>query len=100
MFRSGAFVSKIYQGAFMRILVASVLSVMLLASAALAADNAGPLASGKPAGVKQAQEVSQTAIIVITGIVAVGVAIGLGTSSNGNPGGPVTLTTVPTTTAG
>jgi hypothetical protein len=100
MFRSGAFISKTHQGAFMRTLVASVLSVTLLASAALAADNAGPLASGKPAGVKRAQEVSQTALIVITGIVAVGVAIGLGTSSNGNPGGPVALTTVPTTTAG
>jgi hypothetical protein len=94
----GAFVSKTHQGAFMRTFVASVLSITMLASGALAADNAGPLASGKPAGVKQAQGISQTALIVITGIVAAGVAIGLSTSSNGTPGGQVTLTTTPATT--
>ena len=82
----------------MRTLIASALSATLLVSAAMAADTAGPLAAGKPAGVRQAQEINQTALIVITGIVAVGVAIGLGTASSGNPGGPVTLTTVPSTT--
>jgi len=82
----------------MRALIACVVSVTLLASAAIAADTAGPLAAGKPAGVRQAQGIDQTALIVITGIVAVGVAIGLGTASSGNPGGPVPLTTVPSTT--
>ena len=82
----------------MRTLIASVLSATLLASAAMAADNAGPLAAGKPAGVRGAQEVSSTALVVITGIVAAGVAIGLGTASSGNPGGPVPLTVVPSTT--
>jgi hypothetical protein len=65
----------------------------------MAADNAGPLAPGKPASVKRAQEVDRTALIVITGIVAAGLAIGLSTSSNGNPGGPVPITTVPSTTS-
>jgi opacity protein-like surface antigen len=82
----------------MRTLIASVLSASLLASAAMAADTVGPLVAGKPAGVRQAQGINQTALIVITGIVAAGVAIGLGTASSGNPGGPVPLTTVPSTT--
>jgi len=82
----------------MRTLIVSALSLTLLVSGALAAEGSGPLAPGKPAGVRQAQEINRTALIVITGIVAAGVAIGLSTSSNGNPGGPVTLTTTPTTT--
>ena len=85
----------------MRDLVAALLSISLMASTALAAGS-DPLAPGKPAGVRQAQEVgvSSTALVIIAGIVVAGVAIGLSTSSNGNPGGPVALTTVPTTTAG
>jgi hypothetical protein len=80
----------------MRTLIASALSLTLLVSGALAAE--GPLTPGKPAGVRHAQEINRTALIVITGIVAAGVAIGLSTSSSGNPGGPVTLTTTPATT--
>jgi hypothetical protein len=82
----------------MRILIASALSLTLLISGAMAADSTGPLAPGKPAGVRRAQEDNTTALIVITGIVVAGLAIGLATSSDGNPGGPVALTTVPTAT--
>ena len=82
----------------MRNLFAAALSLTLIAPAAFAGD-AGRLAAGKPAGVKQAQGVDNTTLFVIGGIVAAGVAIGLTTSSSGNPGGPVTLTTVPTTTS-
>jgi hypothetical protein len=83
----------------MRNLVAAALSITLIASTAFAGD-AGSLATGKPAGVKQAQAMNSgnTALFVIAGIVAAGVAIGLSTSSNGNPGGPVTLTTAPANT--
>jgi hypothetical protein len=83
----------------MRNLVAALLSISLMASTAFAAGNT-PLAPGKPAGVRQAQGINTTALVIITGIVVAGVAIGLSTSSDGNPGGPVALTTVPTTTAG
>jgi hypothetical protein len=83
----------------MRVLIASALSMTLLVSGAMAADSVGPLAPGKPAGIKRAQEGDNTtALIIITGIVVAGVAIGLSQSSDGNPGGPVTLTTVPSTT--
>jgi hypothetical protein len=82
----------------MRTLIASTLSLALLVSGAMAGESAGPLAPGNPAGVKHAQEINTTALLIITGIVVAGVAIGLSQSSDGNPGGPVALTTVPTTT--
>jgi len=82
----------------MRIFIASIASVTLLVSGAMAAGTSGPLAPGKPAGVRQAQEGNGTALIVIAGIVATGLAIGLATSSSGTPGGPVALTTTPGTT--
>lgn len=86
------------RGNAMRILIASALSMTLLVSGAMAAGTSGPLAPGKPAGVRQAQDTDTTALVVIGGIVAAGVAIGLATSSSGNPGGPVALTTTPSTT--
>ena len=82
----------------MRVLIASALSMTLLVSGAMAADSVGSLAPGKPAGVRKAQEMNTTALVIITGIVVAGVAIGLSESSNGPPGGPVALTTVPSTT--
>lgn len=86
----------------MRNLAAAALSMTLIVSTAgdAFAGDMRPFATGKPAGVKQAQAMNSgnTALFVIGGIVAAGVAIGLATSSNGNPGGPVTLTTVPAST--
>jgi hypothetical protein len=84
----------------MRTFLAAAISISLLVSGAMAGESAGPLVPGKPAGVKRAQEmgVSTTALVIITGIVVAGVAIGLSNSSDGNPGGPVPLTTTPTTT--
>jgi hypothetical protein len=93
------FVAKTNQGVSMRTLVAIASSMTLLVSGAMAADNTGQLLPGKPAGVRQAQDVSKTALIVISGIVVAGVVIGLAASSNGNPGGPVALTTAPSTTS-
>ena len=77
----------------MRALTALILSTSLLASSvAVAADNAGPLAPGKPAGVKQAQEVDTTALLVIGTIVVIGVIIGVTQASDGNPPNMVTST--------
>ena len=75
----------------MRIFIAAALSSTLIASAALAAD-VGPLASGKPAGVKQAQEMGTTAWVLIgTGVVAA-IAIAVASDSNGSPtSGPQNL---------
>jgi hypothetical protein len=67
----------------MRTLTAIVLSTTLLASAALAGE-AGPLAPGKPAGVKQAQMSETTWVLLGVGVVAA-VAIGVASSSNGSP---------------
>lgn len=76
----------------MRNLVAAALSVTLMASSAFAAGEVGPLTPGKPAGVKQAQEVDTTALLVIGGIVAVGAIIGITQASDGNPPNMVTST--------
>lgn len=81
----------------MRAIIAIALSSALLASAAMAAET-GPLAPGKPAGVKQAQ--MNTTGWVLLGIGAVtAIAIGVASGSNGSPtSGPqnvaVTTTTV------
>jgi hypothetical protein len=83
----------------MRNLAAVALSMTLVASGAMAASNTTALAPGKPAGVKHAQAIDGTALIVIVGIAGVVAAVALGTASSGNPGGPVTLTTVPSTTS-
>jgi len=70
----------------MRALTALILSTSLLASSvAVAADNAGPLAPGKPAGVKQADLGSPTALVLIGFAVVAAIAIGVASSSNGSP---------------
>src|SRR5258705_3533912 len=60
----------------MRALFVVALSSTLLASAALAAET-GPLAPGKPAGVKQAQMGTTGWVLIGIGAVA-GIAIGVG----------------------
>ncbi len=82
----------------MRTLITMTLSITLLASAAFAADNMGPLAPGKPAGVKQAQ-IGQTGWILIGVGAAAAIAIGVASGSNGSPVGnapqlAVTATTI------
>jgi uncharacterized cupin superfamily protein len=85
--------------AFMRNMIAAALSLSLAATTAMAGTNIVPLAPGKPAGVKHAQ-VDTTALVVILGIAGTITAIALATASSGNPGGPVALTTVPSTGTG
>jgi len=85
----------------MRTLMAVALSTTLLASAALAADNVGPLPAGKPAGVKEAQ-IGQTGWILIGVGAVAAIAIGVASGSNGSPVGnapqlAVTATTIGTT---
>ena len=76
--------------------LAIALSSTLPASAALAAET-GPLAPGKPAGVKQAQ--MGTTGWVLLGIGAVtAIAIGVASGSNGSPtNGPQNLAVTTTT---
>ena len=85
----------------MRTLIAITLSTTLLASTAFAADSVGPLAAGKPAGVKEAQ-ITQTGWILIGVGAVAAIAIGVASSSNGSPVGAtppvaVTATTIGTT---
>jgi nitric oxide reductase large subunit len=80
----------------MRTFIAIALSSTLIASTALAAE-VGPLAPGKPAGVKQAQ-LNTTAWVLIGAGVITAIAIGVASSSNGSPlQGPQNLQVTATT---
>ena len=80
----------------MRTLTAIVLSTTLLASAALAGE-AGPLAPGKPAGVKQGQMGNTTWVLLGVGALTA-IAIGVASGSNGSPNQGATPLAVTTTT--
>jgi hypothetical protein len=83
----------------MRTFIAIALSTTLLASTAFAAD-VGPLATGKPAGVKQAQDMNiGTTGWVLLGVgVATAIGIGVASSSNGSPlNGPQNIAVTTTT---
>ena len=80
----------------MRTLTAVALSATLLASTALAGE-AGPLAPGKPAGVKQAQMNTTGWVLVGAGVVAA-IAIAVASDSNGHPNQGQTNLAVTTTT--
>jgi hypothetical protein len=80
----------------MRTFIAIALSTTLLASTAFAAD-VGPLAPGKPAGVKQAEMTTTTWVLIGVGVV-VAVGVGIASSSNGSPvNGPQNLAVTATT---
>ena len=81
----------------MRAIIAIALSSTLLASAALAAETA-PLAPGKPAGVKQAQEMGNTTWVLLGLGAVAAIAIGVASGSNGSPtSGPQNLAVTATT---
>ena len=88
----------------MRSLGAAIVATSLVVSSAFAAtatNTSMPLAPGKPAGVKQAQERGD-AFWWIAGVGVVGLGIALVASGNGNngvtPGTSTTTTTTTTTT--
>lgn len=73
----------------MRTLIAIALAATMAATTAMAADTSGPLAPGKPAGVKQAELGATGWTLIGIGVLAA-VAIGVATGSNGSPlQGPV-----------
>jgi hypothetical protein len=80
----------------MRTLIAIVLSSALVASTAIAAE-VGPLAPGKPAGVKQAQ-IGTTGWVLIGTAAIAAIAIGVASGSNGSPNGGSTPLAVTATT--
>lgn len=81
----------------MRILTAIILSSALVASNAMAGD-VGPLAPGKPAGVKKA-EMSTTTWVLLGSAAVVAIAVGVASGSNGSPVNGPTNVAVTTTTA-
>lgn len=66
-------------------LISLVLALALTSSAALAGD-VTPLSPGAPAGVKQAQMGSDTALYVLLGVaVVVGIAVAASSGNDNNP---------------
>lgn len=65
----------------MRSFIAPVLAIALTTSGAFAADDAGPLAAGKPAGVKQA-DLAGSSLIFLVGAAAIAVGIAIAVSNN------------------
>jgi len=81
----------------MRAIIAIALSSALLASTAVAAET-GALAPGKPAGVKQAQEIGTTGWVLVGIGVVTAIAVGVASGSNGSPlNGPQNLAVTATT---
>jgi hypothetical protein len=69
----------------MRLLTASAVALIMTVTGAFAANDTGALAPGKPAGVKQAQDLGDATLWVL-GIAAVAaVAIIVGTTGNSAP---------------
>ena len=78
----------------MRILIVAVMSTALIANTAMGADKVGPLAAGKPAGVKQA-ELSTTVVVLsaIGAVIAVAAVVAASSNQNYNSATPSTATT-------
>jgi hypothetical protein len=69
----------------MRILISLALAASMATSSAFAADTAGPLAAGKPAGVHDAQSIGTTGWVLIGVGVLSAIAIGVASGTNGSP---------------
>jgi hypothetical protein len=78
----------------MRMFLSAALATVIFASSALAEDAANPLAPGKPAGVKEAQNGGVNPIVIVgLGVVAGVIAIAASHSSHHNGTSATTTTT-------
>jgi len=84
-------------------LVPTVLALILSLSAAQAVETGAPLASGKPAGIHQAQLEDGNGMFVVAGAALIGITVALATAGNDAgvvpnttpSGGSTTTTTTP-----
>jgi hypothetical protein len=77
----------------MRALIAAALALALTTSS-LAAAEVGPLAPGKPAGVKKAEYEGDPTLFIVLGVaIAIGIAVAVSNSNDNNNGGTTTPTT-------
>ncbi len=68
----------------MRAIAAAILATTLTLSSALAADDQGPLAPGKPAGTKQAQIETGGVLLVVGILVVAGAIAAIASTTQGN----------------
>ena len=77
----------------MRALIAAAVA-LALTTGSLAAAEVGPLAPGKPAGVKKAEYEGDPTLLIVLGVaVAVGIAVAVSNGNDNNNGGITTPTT-------
>ena len=79
----------------MKKLLSAALATVIFASSALAEDAAAPLAPGKPAGVKEAQNGGVNPIVIV-GLVAVAGVVAIAASHSSHHNGTTTTTTTGT----
>jgi hypothetical protein len=83
----------------MKTILATVLTLALSAPGALA-DNAVPLAPGKPAGLHQAQFEDSNGMLIVAAAALVGIGVALSVAGNGSAPIATTPTTSSTSTTG
>jgi len=74
----------------------SILLVYAAAASTAVAETLGPLPSGKPAGVHQAQLTQDQGMLIVGAAALLGIGIALATSNNGNSSTPTTVSTTST----
>jgi len=77
---------------------AIVIAYGAVASTAIA-ETLGPLPSGKPAGVHQAQQSQNQTMLIIGAAALIGIGVALATSTNGNSTTPTIASTTSTVVA-
>ena len=80
----------------MKLLVTAALAASLIATNLYAADATAPLASGKPAGVKQAQDMGGDFWWIAGGVFIAAIVIVAATGSSNGPAAPVVAATTTT----
>lgn len=90
----------------MRVIPATILSLLMVPASGALADTNVPLAPGKPAGVHNAQFEDGNGMFVVAGAALIGITVGLATAGNGpsasatSPGGGGGSTSTSTSTTG
>ena len=82
----------------MRIAIAGLMAASLCVTPVLAADAAGPLAPGKPAGVEAARLHVGTGLLIVGGLLVAGLVVAVASSGGSNNTGVLTSGVSSTTT--
>jgi hypothetical protein len=91
--------TKKWEEFLMRILIAAALAASLFTTNLFAGETVGPLAPGKAAGVKQAQETDHTILWIALGGVALAGVLAMASNGKGSTSAAAPAAAVTTTTS-